>query len=124
MIVPEQTKLPSLKMAAAQGAEATVLPPMILSGPGSTALAAAGTASTLVRAVARETTTVRMRTPGSFRDSCRWGDSSNLIYQTLGRAVPGGKSPIDTYHRGMGVAAQGDPPVPLSDLVVAEITVE
>src|SRR5690349_8331138 len=67
MMVPEQVKLPLLKTAAAHGADDTVLPPMMRCGPSSAALAAAGTASTPVRAVAREATAMRMRTPGSFR---------------------------------------------------------
>src|SRR5690349_17166664 len=124
MIVPEHVKLPLLRTAAAQGADATVLPPMMRSGPTGAAVATAGAARTPVRAVAREATTMRMRKPGSFRGSSRWGESSNLISGTLGRAGAPGKTPIDTYHRGMVSTPYGDPPTSLSDHSVAEITVE
>jgi hypothetical protein len=68
MMVPEHVKLPLLNTAAAHGAEETVLPPMIRGDtpPSSAASAAAGMAR-LPRTVATEATTMRMRTPGSFR---------------------------------------------------------
>jgi hypothetical protein len=67
MIVPEQVKLPLRNTAAAHGADETALPPMMRSGSAGAAVAAAGMASAPVRAVAREATTMRIRTPGSFR---------------------------------------------------------
>src|SRR5690349_10251500 len=68
MIVPEQVKLPLLSTAAAHGADETVPPPMMLVPGSSTAAEAAeGAARAPVRTVASEATTMRMRTPDSFR---------------------------------------------------------
>src|SRR5690348_9290310 len=71
MIVPEQVKLPLLSTAAAHGADETVPPPMMLV-PGSDGAAEtpAGEARAPVRAATSEATTMRMRTPDSFR-GCR-----------------------------------------------------
>jgi hypothetical protein len=99
MIVPEQVKRPLLSTAAAHGADETVLPPMMfVVGSVGAAVAAAGTASTPVRAVAREATTMRMRTPGSFRGrstrrtaqggSAVRGHASNLIDRPYARGPP------------------------------------
>src|SRR5688500_9081831 len=67
MIVPEQVKLPLLNTAAAHGADDTVLPQVMCGVGGSAAVAAEWMARVQVRAAAREATTMRMRTPGSFR---------------------------------------------------------
>jgi hypothetical protein len=64
MIVPEQVNEPLLNTAAAQGAEDTVLPPMIR-GVGSAATAVPGTtrAPVTVAAIAAAARRMRMATP-------------------------------------------------------------